>query len=116
MLIAKGERVKPSTLAKVRDFFSQRETQNHALQRPGSKRKWEREHREERNARRRKYMSSHSSEPSGRNVPLPDPNLAQVPVTIKNGAIGGMKGLALLLTALILVWRLGSSIDPVAGA
>jgi hypothetical protein len=34
MLIAKGERVKPSTLAKVREFFSKRETQKNALQRP----------------------------------------------------------------------------------
>jgi hypothetical protein len=34
MLIAKGERVKPSTLAKVREFFGKRETKTNALQRP----------------------------------------------------------------------------------
>jgi hypothetical protein len=37
MLIAKRERVKPSTLAKVREFFSKRETEKHALQRPRTK-------------------------------------------------------------------------------
>jgi len=36
MLIAKGERVKPSTLAKVREFFGKRETKTNALQRPGA--------------------------------------------------------------------------------
>jgi hypothetical protein len=34
MLSAKSERVKPSTLAKVREFFGKRETQKNALQRP----------------------------------------------------------------------------------
>jgi len=31
MLISNGERVKPNTLAKVREFFSKRETQKNAL-------------------------------------------------------------------------------------
>ena len=34
MLISKGERVKPSTLTKVREFFSKPETRKNALQRP----------------------------------------------------------------------------------
>jgi hypothetical protein len=34
MLIKKGERVKPNTLAKVREFFRKRRTQKNALQRP----------------------------------------------------------------------------------
>jgi hypothetical protein len=34
MLISKRERVKPNTLAKAGEFFSKRETQKNALQRP----------------------------------------------------------------------------------
>jgi len=81
---------------------------------PEHKRQWEREHREERNARRRKSMSSYSPEPSGIDAPLPDPNSAQVPLASMNVAIGGMIGLAFLLTVLIVMWRFGRSTDPVA--
>ena len=34
MLISNGERVKPSTLTRVRELFSAQETQKNALQRP----------------------------------------------------------------------------------
>ena len=34
MLISRGGRVKPSTMAKVRKFLSERESSTHALQRP----------------------------------------------------------------------------------
>jgi hypothetical protein len=81
---------------------------------PEHKRQWEREHREERNARRRKSMSSYSPEPSSIDAPLPDPNSAQVPLASMNFAIGGMMGLAFLLTVLIVMWRFGSNTDPVA--
>jgi hypothetical protein len=36
VFVAKGERVKPSTLAKVREFLGKRETKTNALQRPGA--------------------------------------------------------------------------------
>lgn len=78
------------------------------------KRQWEREHREQRNARRRKSLSCHSPETSSIVAPLPDPNSAQVALTSKNVAIGGVMGLALIFTVLILIWRLGGSTDPVA--
>ena len=78
------------------------------------KRQWEREHREERNARRRKSTSSCSPEPSGVDAPQPHPNSAQVPLTSMNVAIGVMMGLAFLLTVLIAKWRFASSTDPVA--
>jgi hypothetical protein len=78
------------------------------------KRQWERDHREERNARRRKSISSHSSEPLDTDAPLPDPNCAQVPLTNTHVAIGGMMGLTFLLTVLIVIWRLGTSAHPVA--
>jgi hypothetical protein len=81
---------------------------------PQRKRQWEREHREDRNARRRKSLSRQPPEPSGIVVPLPDPNSAQLPVSSVNAAIGGMMGLAFLLTVLIVIWRLGSSAQPVA--
>jgi hypothetical protein len=81
---------------------------------PRRKRQWEREHREERNARRRKSLSSQPPESSGIAIPLPDPNSAQVPVTNMNVAIGGMLGLAFLLAVFITIWRLGSPTDPVA--
>jgi hypothetical protein len=81
---------------------------------PERKRQWERERRGERNARRRKSISSHSPEPSSIDAPLPDPNSAQVPLTSLNVAIGAMIGLAFLLTVLIVMWRFGSFADPVA--
>jgi hypothetical protein len=36
-------------------------------------------------------------------APLPDPNSAQVPLTNTHFAIGGMMGLAFLLTVLIVI-------------
>jgi hypothetical protein len=48
---------------------------------PERKRQWEREHREERNARRRKSISSRSPEPSSIDAPLTDPNSVQTPLT-----------------------------------
>ena len=78
------------------------------------KRQWERDHREERNARRRKSISSHSSEPLDTDARLPDPNSAQVTVTSMNVAIGRMMGLAFLLTVLIVIWRFRSYAHPVA--
>jgi hypothetical protein len=77
------------------------------------KRKWEREHREERNARRRKSTPIPSRQGLDVDAPLPDPNSAQVPLTNTHFAIGGMMGLALLLTVLILAMRhLRSSPGP----
>ena len=76
------------------------------------KRQWEREHRKERNARRRKSMSSRSPAPSGVDAPLHDPNFAQVPLTSMNVAIGVMMGIAFLSTMLIAMWRFASSTDP----
>ncbi len=81
---------------------------------PEHKRQWEQDHREERNARRRKSMSRRSPEPLGINAPLPDPNSAQVPLTNMHVTLGGMMGLAFLLTVLIVIWRFGSSAHPVA--
>ena len=78
------------------------------------KRQWEREHREERNARRRKSMSSRSPAPSGVDATLHDPNSTQVPLTTMNVAIGLMMGLAFLLTVLIAMWGFATSTDPVA--
>jgi hypothetical protein len=75
---------------------------------PERKRQWEQQHREERNARRRKSMSGHAPQPLGVDAPLPDPNAVQVPLTGVNVAVGGMMGLAFLLTVLIVMWRLGS--------
>ena len=77
------------------------------------KRQWEREHRQERNALRRRSLTNHSPEPSGIVVPLVDSNPAQAPVTSTNVAIGAMMGLALLLTVFIVIWRLGGSTDPI---
>jgi hypothetical protein len=81
---------------------------------PERKRQWERDHREERNARRKKSISGHSPEPLDTDAPLPDPNSAQVSVTSTNVVIGGIMGLAFLLTVLIMIWRFGSSAHPVA--
>lgn len=75
------------------------------------KRQWEREHRQERNARRRKSMSNRSIEPAGVDAPLPDPNSAHVPLTGMNVVMSVMMGLASLLTVLIVMWRLRSSTD-----
>jgi hypothetical protein len=77
---------------------------------PERKRQWEKEHREERNARRRKSTSNYSSEPPGI-----DPNSAQAPLTGMSVAIGGIMGFVFLLTAIILMWRFGSSADPAPG-
>jgi hypothetical protein len=71
---------------------------------PKRKRQWECEHREERNARRRKFSSSHSSEPSGISDTHSDSNSSSMSV-----ARGIMMGLAFLLTVLFLMRRLGSS-------
>jgi len=73
---------------------------------PQRKRQWEREHREERNARRRKSSSSHLLEPSGIDSPLPDPKLAQISLIRVSVATGVILGLGLLLTMLILMRRL----------
>jgi hypothetical protein len=81
---------------------------------PERKRQWESEHREERNARRRKSTSVHSPEPLCADAPLSDPNSVQVPLTSANVAIGVMIGLAFLLTVLIVIWRFGSSPEPTA--
>jgi hypothetical protein len=81
---------------------------------PECKHQWERDPREERNARRRKSISSHSPEPLDTDAPLPDPNSAQAPLTSTNVVIGGIMGLAFLLTVLIIIWRFGSSAHPVA--
>ena len=78
------------------------------------KRQWEREHREERNARRRKSMSSRSPEPSGIDASPHHTNSTQVPPTSMNVAIGVMMGLAFLLTVLIAMWGRAGSTDPVA--
>jgi len=78
------------------------------------KRQWEREHREQRNAGRRKSMSSHSPAPSGVDSPLADPNSPQVSLASVSVATGVMMGLALLLTVLIVIWRFGSSPEPAA--
>lgn len=80
---------------------------------PEGKRQWEREHREERNARRRKSISSRSPESSSIDAPLTDPNSVQTPLTSTVIAIGAMMGLAFLLTVFIVIWRLGGSTDPV---
>jgi hypothetical protein len=76
------------------------------------KREWEREHREERNARRRKTMSRSSPEPLVTDAMLPDPISAKVALTRTNVVIGGIMGLAFLLTVLIMIWRFGSSAHP----
>ena len=82
---------------------------------PERKRQWEREHREERNARRRKSLSRSSPENSDIDAPLPDPKSTQVPLNSVNVATGVMMmGLAFLLTKFILMWRFGSSTRPVA--
>ena len=75
---------------------------------PERKRQWERVHREERNARRRKPSSSHLPELSDIDVPLPDRNSAQLPLSSVSAATGVTMGLALLLTVLFLLRRLGS--------
>ena len=77
---------------------------------PERKRQWEREHREERNARRRRFSSNDLSEPSAIDAPLPDRDSTQAPLSSVSVATGVM-GLALLLTVLVLLWRLGSSRD-----
>jgi len=58
---------------------------------PELKRQWEREHREERNARRRKFSSK--SEPSNLDTPLPDPNSAQLTLSSMSVATGIMRDL-----------------------
>jgi hypothetical protein len=74
---------------------------------PERKRRWEQEHREQRNARRRKFSSSHSFEPSGMSTTQPDPNSAQLTLNSMTVAIGVMMGLAVLLTLFLLIRRLG---------
>ena len=77
---------------------------------PDRKRQWERDHRDERNARRRRSSSSnHLPEPSALDAPLPDRNSGQVPLSSLSVATGVMMGLALLLPVLFLLLRLGSS-------
>lgn len=73
---------------------------------PEHKRQWERDHREERNARRRKSMSRHLPDPLGNSPPSSDRNSAQAPLTNTHVAIGGMMGLAFLLTVLIAFGKL----------
>lgn len=80
---------------------------------PEHRRQWEREHREERNARRRKSSSSRLPELSNIDVPLPDRNSAQPPLSTVSVATGLTVGLAFLLTVLFLMRRVGSSPDPV---
>ena len=80
---------------------------------PERKRQWERDHREERNARRRKSSSSHLAELPAIDAPLPDRNSAQVPLNSFSVATGVAMGLAFLLTVLFLLRRLGSSPGPV---
>jgi hypothetical protein len=81
---------------------------------PERKRQWEREHRDERNARRRRSSSNNLPEPSAVDAPLPDRNSAQVPLSSVSFATGVM-GLALLLTVLFFLRRLGSArAGPVA--
>ena len=78
---------------------------------PEHKRQWEREHREERNARRRKFSSSHSSEPSAISATQSDPNSAQVTLNRMGVATGIIMGLAFFLFVL-LIRRLASSPEP----
>jgi len=80
---------------------------------PEHKRQWEREHREERNARRRKSSSNDPSEPSGIDAPSPDPQLAQITLGRMGVAAGLVMGLALLLGVIALVRRLAGS-SPVS--
>lgn len=79
---------------------------------PDRKRQWEKEHREERNAKRRKYILSRSAETAGIDDQLPDPNSAHVPLTSTNVSIGAMMVLAFLLIGFILMRRSGSSLAP----
>ena len=80
---------------------------------PERKRQWEREHRHERNVRRRKSMSIHSRQASDVDAPL-SPNSVQVFQPSVNVAGGVMIGLAFLLTVLIVIWRFGISTEPAA--
>jgi hypothetical protein len=81
---------------------------------PERKRQWEREHREIRNAGRRKSTSVHSTQALDVDAPLSDPNSAEVSQPSVNVAGGLMIGLAFLLTVLIVIWRFGSSPEPTA--
>lgn len=56
----------------------------------------------------------HLLEPSSIDASLPDPNLDQVALTSTNVAIGGIMGLAFLLTVLIVIWRFARSAQPFA--
>jgi hypothetical protein len=79
---------------------------------PERKRQWERAHRDQRNARRRKLSSSHSPGSSSTNAPQSDPNLSQVTLSSVSVARGVMMGVAFLLTMFFLIRRFGSSSDP----
>jgi len=79
---------------------------------PERKRRWEQEHREQRNARRGKFSSSQSFEPSGKSTTQSDPNSAQLTLSSMSAFTGIMMGLAFLLAVLLLIRRLGSSAAP----
>jgi hypothetical protein len=79
---------------------------------PERKRRWEQEHREERNARRRKFSSGNSPGPSSIGAKQSDSNSAQLTLNSMSVATVVMMGLASLLTMLFLIRRLGSSANP----
>jgi hypothetical protein len=83
---------------------------------PESKRQWEREHREERNARRRRPISSSAFDLSHDHAPMPHSIAVRAPGTSVKVTVGVVMGLSLFLILLFAGWRLRDLAEPGEGA
>jgi hypothetical protein len=72
---------------------------------PERKRQWEREHRDERNARRRKSIVSSTFHPSHGDAPRRNPIAVQAQGTGVVVTVGVVMGLSFLLMLLFARWR-----------
>src|SRR5262249_54227547 len=82
---------------------------------PEHKRQWEREHREERNARRRKTIISRALDPSHDDAPRHNPIEVQAPGTGVIVTVVAVVGLSFFLVLLFARWRFRNLPEPNEG-